>query len=113
MFPSLNVGRAHHGANTWPFAGAELLSHKRGGYLLVQPSVNPLIGRIDAEREMSNKGEEAEGQVVETLTADGTREIEKELFHHHNGDRVPKCKDTPVDNLIGGWEREGGGNGIS
>ena len=60
VFPSLNVGRAHHGANTWPFAGAELLSHKRG-YLLVHPSVNPLIGRIDAEREMSNKGEEAEG----------------------------------------------------
>ena len=36
-------------------------SQNGGGYLLVHPSVNPLIGRIDAEREMSNKGEEAEG----------------------------------------------------
>ena len=88
--------------------GRGTVESEGGGYLLVHPSVNPLIGRIDAEREMSNKGEEAEGQVVETPTADGAREIEKELFHHHNGDRVPKCKDAPVDNLIGGWERGGG-----
>ena len=44
---------------------------------------------------------------------DGVREIEKELCHHHNEDWVPKCEDAPVDNLIGGWEGEGGGNGIS
>ena len=107
VFPcSLNVGRAHHGANTWPLAGAKLLSRTGhlvgvshpgvvcvcvGGYLLVHPSVNPLIGRIDTERELSNTGEEAEGQVVETPTADGAREIKKELFYHHNEDRVPKC----------------------
>lgn len=48
-----------------------------------------------------------------TPTVDGVREIEKELCHHHNEDWVPKCEDAPVDNLIGGWEGEGGGNGIS
>ena len=29
VFPSLNVGGAHHGANTWPLAGAKLLSQTR------------------------------------------------------------------------------------
>ena len=67
-----------------------------------------LTGRIDAECEMRDEREKAEGQVVETPTADGARKVEKELFHHRDEGRVPKCKDASVDNLIGGLEGEGG-----
>ena len=81
--------------------------------LLVHPAVNPLTGCIDAECKMRDEREEAEGQVVETPTADGARKVEEELFHHRDEDRVPKCKDASVDNLISRLEAEGGGSGIS